>query len=144
MWGGLLGRIFRTGGLRVVLASCWDRGDARLPPQLAHLLLTIGTFDTVGVTQFAAEVSRRYNLSIMMRILRKHRQWLMIVIAILAIPFIFYFVQRPDYGAISKDQFARIYCRPVSIVRARPDARLCQLARSLGLPTILHALSFVA
>jgi hypothetical protein len=34
----------------------------------------------------------------MMKLLRKHRQWLMIVIAILAIPFVFYFVQKPDYG----------------------------------------------
>src|SRR2546430_2554333 len=29
----------------------------------------------------------------MMKLLRKHRHWLMIVIAILAIPFVFYFVQ---------------------------------------------------
>ena len=28
----------------------------------------------------------------MMKLLRRHRDWLMIVIAILAIPFIFYFV----------------------------------------------------
>src|SRR5216684_4412322 len=89
-------------------------------------------------------ISRRYNLSIMMRVLRKHRQWLMIVIAILAIPFIFYFVQRPDYGAISKDQFARIYGRPVSMVEARRDARLFELARSLGMSTILQDLSFGA
>ena len=47
----------------------------------------------------------------MMKLLRRHRDWLMIVIAILAIPFIFYFVQRPDYGAIGRDQFARIYDR---------------------------------
>ena len=30
----------------------------------------------------------------MMKLLRRHRDWLMIVIAILAIPFVFYFVQR--------------------------------------------------
>src|SRR5438270_871972 len=34
----------------------------------------------------------------MMKLLRRHKDWLMIVIAILAIPFVFYFVQRPDYG----------------------------------------------
>src|SRR5947208_1567768 len=36
----------------------------------------------------------------MMKLLRRHKDWLMIVIAILAIPFVFYFVQRPDYGAM--------------------------------------------
>jgi peptidyl-prolyl cis-trans isomerase D len=80
----------------------------------------------------------------MMTLLRKHRQWLMIVIAILAIPFIFYFVQRPDYGAISKDQFARIYGRNVSMVEARRDARLFELARALGMSTFLQDLAFGA
>lgn len=80
----------------------------------------------------------------MMTLLRKHRQWLMIVIAILAIPFIFYFVQRPDYGAISKDQFARIYGRTVSMVEARRDARLFELARALGMSTFLQDLAFGA
>ena len=46
----------------------------------------------------------------------------MIVIAILAIPFIFYFVQRPDYGAIGRDQFARIYDRNVSMLEAQQSA----------------------
>ncbi len=54
-----------------------------------------------------------------MKLLRRHRDWLMIVIAILAIPFIFYFVQRPDYGAIGRDQFARIYDRNVSMLEAQ-------------------------
>jgi hypothetical protein len=69
----------------------------------------------------------------MMKLLRKHRDWLMIVIAILAIPFIFYFVQRPDYGAIGRDHFARIYDRNVSMLEAQQFARLLSLAQALGM-----------
>src|SRR6478672_1167958 len=69
----------------------------------------------------------------MMKLLRRHRDWLMIVIAILAIPFIFYFVQRPDYGAIGRDQFARIYDRNVSMLEAQQSARLLNLAQILGM-----------
>jgi len=57
----------------------------------------------------------------------------MIVIAILAIPFVFYFVQRPDYGAIGRDQFAHIYDRNVSILEAQQMARLLSLAQTLGM-----------
>lgn len=57
----------------------------------------------------------------------------MIVIAILAIPFIFYFVQRPDYGAIGRDQFARIYDRNVSMLEAQQIVRLLSLAQALGM-----------
>jgi len=57
----------------------------------------------------------------------------MIVIAILAIPFIFYFVRTPDYGAIGKDQFARIYDRNVSMLEAQQSARLLNLAQTLGM-----------
>src|ERR1041384_29307 len=69
----------------------------------------------------------------MMKLLRKHRDWLMIVIAILAIPFVFYFVQRPDYGAIARDHFARIYDRNVSVLEAQQIARLLTLAQALGM-----------
>jgi len=57
----------------------------------------------------------------------------MIVIAILAIPFIFYFVQRPDYGAMRADQFARIYDRNVSMLEAQQIVRLLSLAQALGM-----------
>ena len=57
----------------------------------------------------------------------------MIVIAILAIPFVFYFVQRPDYGAMRGDQFARIYDRNVSMLEAQQVARLLSLAQALGM-----------
>jgi hypothetical protein len=69
----------------------------------------------------------------MMKLLRRHRDWLMIVIAILAIPFIFYFVQRPDYGAIGRDQFARIYDRNISMLEAQQFGRLLSLAQALGM-----------
>src|SRR5437762_13088881 len=69
----------------------------------------------------------------MMKLLRRHRDWLMIVIAILAIPFIFYFVQRPDYGAIGRDHFARIYDQNVSLTQAQQIARLLNLAQALGM-----------
>ena len=57
----------------------------------------------------------------------------MIVIAILAIPFVFYFVKTPDYGAIRADQFARIYDRNVSTLEAQQSARLLNLAQALGM-----------
>src|ERR1041385_3784093 len=68
----------------------------------------------------------------MMKALGRHKDWLMIVIAILAIPFVFYFVQRPDYGAMRGDQFARIYDRNVPILEAQQIARLLSLAHALG------------
>ena len=68
-----------------------------------------------------------------MKLLRRHRDWLMIVIAILAIPFVFYFVQRPDYGAMRADQFARMYDRNVSMLEAQQIARLLSLAQALGM-----------
>src|SRR6266508_1062269 len=77
----------------------------------------------------------------MMKLLRKHRHWLMIVIAILAIPFIFYFVQRPDYGAMRTDQFARIYDRNVSRLEAQQMVRLFSLAQSLGMSDFVQTLT---
>ena len=76
--------------------------------------------------------------SVMMKLLRKHRHWLMIVIAILAIPFVFYFVQRPDYGAMRSDHFARIYDRNVSTLEAQQTVRLFSLAQALGIACPTH------
>jgi peptidyl-prolyl cis-trans isomerase D len=77
----------------------------------------------------------------MMKLLRKHRDWLMIVIAILAIPFIFYFVQRPDYGAMRSDKFARIYDRNVSMLEAQQTVRLLNLAQALGMSDFVQTLT---
>jgi peptidyl-prolyl cis-trans isomerase D len=77
----------------------------------------------------------------MMKLLRKHRNWLMIVIAILAIPFVFYFVQRPDYGAMRSDQFARVYDRNVSMLEAQQTVRLLNLAQALGMSDFVQTLT---
>ena len=76
----------------------------------------------------------------MITLLRKHRQWLMIVIVILALPFCIYFV-KTDYSAIRPDDFGRIYNRNISLVEARRDARLFDLARALGMSTFGQDLS---
>jgi len=75
----------------------------------------------------------------MIKILRKHRNWLMIVIAILALPFCLYFV-KSDTSLIRSDEFARLYGRKVTVAEARWDARLFQLSRVLGLDE-LHGLA---
>src|SRR6266446_1440739 len=77
----------------------------------------------------------------MMKALRRHKDWLMIVIAILAIPFIFYFVQRPDYGAMRSDQFARVYDRNVSMLEAQQIVRLLTLAQALGMSEFVQTLT---
>jgi hypothetical protein len=77
----------------------------------------------------------------MMKALRRHKDWLMIVIAILAIPFIFYFVQRPDYGAMRSDQFARMYDRNISTLEAQQIVRLLSLAQALGMSEFVQTLT---
>ncbi|MDP9187410.1 MAG: peptidyl-prolyl cis-trans isomerase [Verrucomicrobiota bacterium] len=68
----------------------------------------------------------------MIKILRKHRNWLMIVIAILALPFCLYFV-KSDTSQIRSDEFAKMYGRKVTVMEARRNARLFQLSRLLGM-----------
>ena len=64
----------------------------------------------------------------------------MIVIVILALPFCIYFV-KTDYSAIRPDDFGRIYNRKISLVEARRDARLFDLARALGMSGFRQDLS---
>src|SRR5215470_300919 len=78
---------------------------------------------------------------VMMKTLRRHKDWLMIVIAILAIPFIFYFVKAPDYGAMRSDQFARIYDRNISMLEAQQMVRLLSLAQALGMFDFVQTLT---
>ena len=68
----------------------------------------------------------------MITAMRKHHKWLMIVISILAIPFIFYFVQKPD-AAIRSTNLGHIYDRPVTNVEFQRSARFLTLAQMLGL-----------
>src|SRR5207244_12876805 len=77
----------------------------------------------------------------MMKLLRKHRDWLMTVIAILAIPFVFYFVQRPDYGAMRSDQFAHSYDRDVAMLEAQQIGRLLTLAQAIGMSDFVRTLT---
>jgi len=76
-----------------------------------------------------------------MKALRRHKNWLMIVIAILSIPFIFYFVRTPDYGRMGSDQFARMYDRNVSTLEAQQVVRLLSLAQVLGMSEFVQTLT---
>src|SRR5262249_15207636 len=76
----------------------------------------------------------------MIKILRKHRNWLMIVIAVLALPFCLYFV-KSDTSLIRADEFARIYGRKLSILEAQRDARLYNLAQFLGISDLTEGLA---
>jgi len=77
----------------------------------------------------------------MMKLLRRHKDWLMIVIAILAIPFVFYFVQRPDYGAIGRGDVGQIYGRKLTQLEIDGNARLGSLAQALGMSDFWETLS---
>jgi hypothetical protein len=68
----------------------------------------------------------------MITILRKHHRWLMIVIAILAIPFVFYF-NKTDLGAARQTDLGRIYNRPITLVEFSRNAHLMNLSRALGM-----------
>jgi PPIC-type PPIASE domain/SurA N-terminal domain len=76
----------------------------------------------------------------MMKALRRHKDWLMIVIAILAIPFIFYFVKTPD-RPLASNQFARMYDRNVSMLEAQQVVRLLSLAQALGMSEFVQTLT---
>ena len=77
----------------------------------------------------------------MMRLLRKHRQWLMTVIAILALPFCLYFV-KTDYSQLSRsDEFAKVYNRKITMVEAQRNARLYGIAEMLGMDSLAQGLA---
>jgi peptidyl-prolyl cis-trans isomerase D len=76
----------------------------------------------------------------MIKILRKHRNWLMIVIAILALPFCLYFV-KSDTSQIRPDEFAKMYGRKVTMTEARRNARLFQLSHLLGMSDLGEGLA---
>src|SRR6266513_3711501 len=77
----------------------------------------------------------------MMKLLRRHRDWLMIVIAILAIPFIFYFVRTPDYGAMGRSELGKIYGRKLTQMEIDRNARLGGLAQAIGMSDFWETLS---
>ena len=68
----------------------------------------------------------------MITVMRKHHKWLMIVIAVLAVPFIFYF-NKSDLSRREETDLGRIYDRPVTHVEFQRNARLLTLGQMLGL-----------
>jgi peptidyl-prolyl cis-trans isomerase D len=75
----------------------------------------------------------------MIKILRKHRNWLMIVIAVLALPFCLYFV-KSDTSLIRSDNFVELYGRKVTMTEAHKYARLFQLSQLLGMSDLRDGL----
>ena len=76
----------------------------------------------------------------MIKVLRKHRNWLMIVIAVLALPFCLYFV-KSDTSQIRSDEFVKMYGRKVTMIEARHDGGFFQLARFLGVTDLVEGLA---
>src|ERR1700747_3544493 len=77
----------------------------------------------------------------MMKALRRHKDWLMIVIAILSVPFIFYFVRTPDYGQMRREDIGQIYGRKLTQLEIDRNARLGGLAQALGMSDLWSTLS---
>jgi hypothetical protein len=73
----------------------------------------------------------------MITVMRKHHKWLMIVIAILAVPFIFYF-NKTDWSARRESDLGRIYDRPVTVVEFQRSVRLWTLAQMLGMSSMIQ------
>ena len=69
----------------------------------------------------------------MITILRKHSRWLMIVIAILAMPFCLYFVRTDWMSALRSNTAAKLYGRDISTIEIERGARLLRLAGNLGM-----------
>ena len=75
----------------------------------------------------------------MITVMRKHHKWLMIVIAILAIPFVFYF-NKTDFSASHQTDLGRIYDRPITNVEFQRSVRLFTLAQMVGMSGMVQDL----
>lgn len=73
----------------------------------------------------------------MITVMRKHHKWLMIVIALLAIPFIFYF-NKSDFSAKRETDLGRVYDRPVTLVEFQRSVRLWTLAQMMGMSSMIQ------
>ncbi|MEO5721543.1 MAG: peptidylprolyl isomerase [Chthoniobacterales bacterium] len=73
----------------------------------------------------------------MINILRKNQKGLWIVIALLCIPFVFYF-SNSNVGAIRDNDLGKFYGRTISQVEFQRTARLLELSRNLGMFTFLQ------
>jgi peptidyl-prolyl cis-trans isomerase D len=76
----------------------------------------------------------------MIRFLNKHHRWLMIVIAILAIPFVFYF-NKTDFGAQGGGDLGTFHGRRVTQIDFQRNARLLRLSSELGMSTFVQDLT---
>src|SRR5205823_3506406 len=76
----------------------------------------------------------------MITILRKHSRWLMIVIAILAMPFCLYFVRTDWMSALRSSTAAKLYGRDISTIEIERGARLLRLAGNLGMNEFINEL----
>jgi hypothetical protein len=75
----------------------------------------------------------------MITVMRKHHKWLMIVIAILAVPFVFYF-NKSDLSVRRQTDLGTIYDRPITLVEFQRSYRLMTLAQMLGLSQLVQDL----
>ncbi len=73
----------------------------------------------------------------MINVLRKNQKALWIVIALLCIPFIFYF-SKSDMSAVRSSDLGHLYGRPVTRIEAQRNVRMFNLARELGMFTYLQ------
>ncbi len=76
----------------------------------------------------------------MINVMRKNQRILWIVIAFLAIPFVFYFQNDILTTEGSQNQVGELYGRPVSNVEFQRNARLFSLAQQLGMFTLMQDL----
>ncbi|HSH38813.1 MAG TPA: SurA N-terminal domain-containing protein [Chthoniobacterales bacterium] len=75
----------------------------------------------------------------MINVMRKNQRILWIVIAFLAIPFVFYF-QNDILNFEEQNQLGELYGRPVTNVEFQRNARLFNLAQQLGMFTLMQDL----
>src|SRR5205823_13920070 len=75
----------------------------------------------------------------MITVFRKHQKWLMIVIAILAMPFCLYFVRSDWTTALRGDQgMTKLYGKTIPRLELDRGGRLFDLARMLGMGDFLN------
>jgi parvulin-like peptidyl-prolyl isomerase len=75
----------------------------------------------------------------MINVLRKNSRWLWFVIALLAIPFVFYF-NKTDFAATRSSTYGKLYGRTVSNIEMDRGQRMFDLARDLGMINFLQDL----
>src|SRR5438105_4714199 len=75
----------------------------------------------------------------MINVFRKHQKWLMIVIAILAMPFCLYFVRTDWWTALrGEGEGTRLYGQTIPRLELDRGGRLFDLARLLGMNDFLN------